>query len=175
MEVFTMKRFLSLLACSAMLYWMSGCAKPPAPAPVATQTPQAASDAKDPSQDHHTHGAGPHGGTLADWGGGSYHVEFTVDHDKKEATVYIVGSDAKSPAPIKTDKVLLSINDPSFQLELKAQPREGEVEGKSSRFVGQHENLGKVQEFAGTISAEVEGTPYAGDFQEEPHGADNNK
>ena len=47
------------------------------------------------------HGAGPHDGTLADWGGGKYHVEFTVDHDKQEATVYILGGDEKTPSPIK--------------------------------------------------------------------------
>lgn len=44
---------------------------------------------------------------------------------------------------------------------------EGEAAGESSRFVGQNESLGKVQEFAGSITGEVEGTPYAGDFKEE--------
>ena len=44
----------------------------------------------------HGHGAGPNGGTLADWGGGKFHVEFTVDHDKKETVVYILGSDEKT-------------------------------------------------------------------------------
>ena len=28
-----------------------------------------------------------------------------------------------------------------------------------------HDNLGKVQEFAGTITGDVEGTPYTGDFK----------
>ena len=74
-----------------------------------TPTPQATSEAKDHGHDHPAHGAGPHGGTLTDWGGGTYHVEFTVDHDKKEATVDIVGSDEKTPAPIKADKVLKMI------------------------------------------------------------------
>ena len=117
----------------------------------------------------HGHGAGPHEGTLADWGGGKYHVEFTVDHDKKEATVYILGGDEKTPAPIKTDKVLLSIKQPAFQVELAAKPLDGETDGKASRFVGTHDSLGVVQEFAGTISSEIEGTPYAGDFAEEAH------
>ena len=94
--------------------------------------------------------------------------EFTVDHGKKEATVYILGGDAKSPAPIKAEKLLLSINDPQFQVDLAAQPLKGEAAGSSSRFVGTHDNLGKVQEFAGTISGEADGKPYAGDFKEEP-------
>ena len=42
--------------------------------------------------------------------------------------------------------------------------------GLASRFVDQQESLGIVQEFAGTISGEVDGTPYVGDFKEEPHG-----
>jgi hypothetical protein len=124
----------------------------------------------DDTEEHHHHGTGPNGGTVTDWGGGTYHVEFTVDHDKKESAVYILGSDGKSPAPVKADKVLLSINDPAFEVELAAQPLEGEAEGTSSRFVGQHENLGIVREFAGTITGEVDGTPYAGEFAEVAHG-----
>lgn len=129
-----------------------------------------------PSKDGHGHahgghGAGPHDGTLADWGGGKYHVEFTVDHDKQEATVYVLADDEKTPAPIKAadGKLVLSINDPKFQVDLVASPLEGEAEGTSSRFVGKHESLGIVREFSGTIIGEVEGTPYAGDFKEEPH------
>ena len=79
--------------------------------------------------------------------------------------VYVLGSDEKSPAPIKTDTVLLSIGDP----ELLPVPLEGETDGVSSRFVGKHEKLGIVQEYAGTMSAEIEGTPYTGDFKEEAH------
>lgn len=160
-----MKRFFALLVCFALLPLVTGCGQSPAPAP----TPQAKSEADDHGHDHDS---APHGGTLTDWGGGAYHVEFTVDHDKKEATVYIIGSDAKSPAPIKADKIHLVINDPMTEMELVAKPLTGEADGMSSRFVGTHETIGIVKEFAGTISGEVAGTPYTGDFKEEPHGAD---
>lgn len=125
----------------------------------------------------HSHGAGPHDGTVADWGGGKYHVEFVVDHGKQEATVHVLGSDEKSATPIRaTDgKLLLTIKEPSFQVELAAAPLEGEAEGTASRYVGKHESLGIVREFAGTISGEVEGTPYAGDFREVPHAAHEHK
>jgi hypothetical protein len=124
--------------------------------------------------DAHAHGEGPHGGVVADWGGGKYHVEFTVDHDKQEATVYILGSNEKTAVPIKAKdgQLLLSIKEPAFQVPLKAAPQPKDPEGKASRFAGKHEKLGKVQEFAGTISGEVDGTPYAGDFEEEPEGHD---
>jgi hypothetical protein len=120
------------------------------------------------SEDAHAHGSGPHGGTIADWGGGKFHVEFTVDHGKKETTVYILGDDARTPDPVSAAKLLVSINDPQFQVDLEPKPLDGEVEGSSSRFIGTHVNLGKIQEFAGTISGEVDGKPFAGDFKEEP-------
>jgi hypothetical protein len=160
-----MKRFFVLLTCFALLPLAAGCGEKPAPAPA----PQANSE---PDDHGHDHGSAPHGGTLTDWGGGAYHVEFTVDHDKKEATVYIIGSDAKSPAPIKADSIHLVINDPMTEMDLVAKPLEGEPDGMSSRFVGTHDTIGIVKEFSGTISGEVEGTPYTGDFKEEPHGAD---
>jgi hypothetical protein len=126
------------------------------------------------AKEEHEHGEGPHGGAVADWGGGKYHVEFTVDHDKKEATVYILGSDEKTPAPIKAKDGQLSLsikglkNKDEYKVVLKAAPQQGDPEGKASRFVGKDEKLGVVQEFAGTISGEADGTPYTGDFKEEP-------
>lgn len=155
-----------------------GCSeqKPPAP-----QSPAGISATEPPGDHHddqhrdgehrHEHGAGPHGGTLADWGGGKYHVEFTVDHDRRQATVYILGSDEKTPAPIAAadDQLLLTITQPFFSVDLQAAPQAGDPPGTASRFVGTHEQLGVVQEFAGTIAGEVEGVPYAGDFQEQAH------
>jgi len=157
-----------LVAFSALAL---GC-QPTADSPN-NETPektQTTSVSKVDQPEGHSHGDAPHGGTIADWGGGEYHVEFAVDHDVEQATIYILGSDAQTAAPIDAESLLLSIKEPSFQVELKPQPLEGEDDGKSSRFVGQHEKLGIVQEFAGTIGGQVDGTPYAGDFKEEPHG-----
>jgi hypothetical protein len=126
---------------------------------------------------HAGHGTGPHEGTVADWGGGKFHVEFTVDHGKQETVVYVLGGDEKTPAPVKAKDgmILLSIKQPAFQVELKADPQPGESGGASSRYIGKNEKLGVVQEFAGTISGEIDGTPYVGDFKEEPHGAQEHK
>jgi hypothetical protein len=118
----------------------------------------------------HSHGSGPHDGTVADWGGGKYHVEFTVDHAKQQATVYIFGSDEKSPSPIDAKSIELSIKNPEMLVTLQASPQEGDTEGKASRFIGTHEKLGVVQEYAGTMTGVVDGTPYSGDFEEEAHG-----
>jgi hypothetical protein len=117
----------------------------------------------------HGHGAGPHDGTIADWGGGKYHVEFSVDHDKQEATAYILGPDEKTPTPIKAESIQLTITDPAMEVTLKASPQESDPPGTASRYVGNHEKLGVVQEYAGTISGVIDDTPYTGDFAEEAH------
>jgi hypothetical protein len=131
-------------------------------------SPKGSTKAAAKREDGHNHGDGPHGGTVVDWGGGKYHVEFCMDHGKKQATVYILGGNARKPAPIKADKLQLSIKEPLFQVELKAAPQEGDPQGSASRFIGTHDNFGKEQEFAGTISGTLDGKPYAGDFKEEP-------
>ena len=163
---------LTALMATAAMTFLSGCggSEEPAPSTPAAQ-PAAQTEEGDHGHPHGGHGAGPHDGTLADWGGGAYHVEFTVDHDKKESVVYILGSDEKTAEPIKATTVLLSITSPEFQVELTAMPLEGEANGLCSRFVGTDDSLGIVQEFQGTISGDIDGTPYVGEFSEAAHGA----
>ena len=156
-------KILSLFSSCALTLFLAGCG------PTQPAKPGPSPAAETPKEGHEEHGAGPHGGTIGEWGGGKYHIEFTVDHEKKESVVYVLGGDAKTPAPIRAEKLLLTINEPSFQVDLAAQPLEGEEGGLSSRFVGKHDSLGKVQEFAGSVTTEVNGTPYAGDFKEEAH------
>lgn len=180
-----MRKIQSLLAASALTaFVLVGCgdSTPPAAPPTTTTTtvepPPSETAASGTEEEHgHAHGTGPHDGTVADWGGGKYHVEFTVNHDKKEATVYVLGEDGKTAAPVKTKdgQIHLSIAQPEIEADLKAVPQEGDPEGAASRFVGTHDNLGVVQEYAGTISGEVDGTPYTGDFKEEPHGHEDKK
>jgi hypothetical protein len=149
-------RFAALVCC--------GCAGREA------ETDGKASDAAPAaSSPEHAHGAGPHGGVVADWGGGKYHVEFSVDHDRHEATIHVLGDDAATPAAIRADNMLLSIDEPRFQVPLDAAPLEGESKDACSRFIAHHDNLGQVREFSGTISGTLDGTPYAGDFSEHAH------
>ncbi len=160
---------LTIVTVSAVSF-VAGCGNKPDPKP--TNQSGASDDHGHPHKEGeaHSHGAGPHDGTVADWGGGKYHVEFTVDHDKQEATVYVLGGDEKTPSPIKADEIQLSIKDPAMQVTLKAAPQDGDPEGSASRFVGNHESLGVVQEYEGTITGVIDDTPYSGNFKEEPHG-----
>lgn len=171
-----MKRFSTVLVL-VTLTGLIGCnqqSEPTAKAPTKSESDHGHDHGPGGHHDHsekgHAHGVGPHEGTVADWGGGKYHVEFTVDHDKQQATVYILGSDEKTATPIDAESIELSIKDPEMQVTLKASPQEGDPQGKSSRFIGTHEKLGVVQEYAGTMTGVVDGTPYSGDFKEEAHG-----
>jgi len=168
---------LTLTILTSATLGLTGCSQPSSPPPAAATAAAAPAvhDDHNHDQDHahgdHEHGAGPHGGTVADWGGGKYHVEFTVDHDAKEAIIYLLGADEKTPAPatVADGKLLLTIREPAFQVELAARPLDGESGGAASRYVGMHDSLGIIREFAGTISGAVDGTPYAGDFAEHAH------
>ncbi|QDT16682.1 hypothetical protein [Alienimonas californiensis] len=165
---------LTALALSAALV---GCSSNE---PAADAAPVAADDQAHGDHDHaaegrdhsgeHGHGAGPHDGTVTDWGGGAYHPEFLVDHDKQQATVYLHGPDEKTPAPIAAESIRLTIVEPEIDVELAADPQEGDPEGKASRFVGTDPGLGVVREYEGTISGLIDGTPYTGDFKEVAHG-----
>jgi hypothetical protein len=154
------KDLTRLFWLAAILLCICGCAARPSGEETKQQEAAAA------AVHDHAHGAGPHGGVVADWGGGKYHVEFTVDHDTKQAAVYVLAGDATTPASVKTDKLLLSITEPAFQVELTPDTTEGEGD-KASRFVGKHDNLGLVRDFSGTISGVLDGTPYAADFSEQ--------
>jgi hypothetical protein len=179
-----MKRIGFALVLASVVGWV-GCNKPLAPT---NDSPAAITGDHDHDHDHshdhgqgahdhsvagHAHGVGPHAGTIADWGGGKYHVELTVDHDKQQATVYILGSDERSPTPIDASSIELSILEPAMQVILQASPQAGDPEGRASRFVGTDEKLAMVQEYAGTMTGVVDGTPYSGDFKEEPQAGGN--
>ena len=157
--------FAAMIATGLMV---SGCNNPAPPS-------KSAEVKKDADHDHddHDHGEGPHGGAILEFG--KYHGEFTVNHDTKEVTVYILSGNLKKPAPIDVPKLLLSIKKPAFQVDLMPKPVETDPKGLCSRFVAKHENFGVHQEFEGTVSGEVAGKPYVGDFKEKPEEKEKSK
>lgn len=147
--------FFRCAVLATLVIGAAGCSQPAAPPKVQDGAGHAGA------------GAGPHGGTLAEWEGGKYHVEVTVDHDKKEAVVYVLGRDEKTAAPVVTSDatLLLTIKEPTFQVQLIADPLDGETGvGVSSRYRRIHDNFGIVRKFSGTISGAVNGISYAGEF-----------
>ena len=123
-------------------------------------------DAKDQV---HERPVGPHKGALVEWGE-EYHAEVVADREKGEATVYVLAKNAKTPAPITAETVLLSVDDPVIQVELKPAPEPGDPKGKSSRFVGSLPDSARGWRLTGTIGGVVDGKRYSGEFREaRPH------
>lgn len=114
----------------------------------------------------HSHDNPPHGGTILDWGGGKYHLEFLVNHREKKATVYILGSNAKDDFAIEAESIQVALNDPAVEFTLNATPQDSDSAGKSSRFVGHDDALENDQDLSGTIFGTIGDTPYSGEFKE---------
>lgn len=160
-------KYLNLFGMGLLVAGTAAVGCGPTPEAKKVENKKAEKTAKKDDHGHDDHGEGPHGGTIIELG--KYHGEFVVDHAKKTATVYILDESVKKAEPIAVSKLLLSIKTPTFQTDLVATPQDGDPKGKSSRFVATHDNFGKEQEFAGTVSAEIDGKPYLGDFKQEEH------
>jgi hypothetical protein len=146
----------------AALLWAAGC-KPPA-----TSTKETGGTPTKDDKDHGHPTKGPHGGPLVEWGEEEYHVEFTRDPAKKQATVYILDGEAKEAKPIASTSVTLHIKSvkPPVEIALKADSQKGDPPGSASRFTGSDASLGAEGLLEGVVSGKVGKTPYSGEFKE---------
>jgi hypothetical protein len=119
----------------------------------------------------HVHGEGPNGGVVFDLG--RYHAEFTVDHDKNECSIVILGSDEKTPVPVAAKELTLTTKPTTAKdgkklpaMTIKLLPKD-ESGGKAAKFVGTDPGLGHVAAFAGTVVGEINGKPSQGEFKQE--------
>lgn len=140
-----------------------GCEKP-----TTTKNTKPAATTTGHSHDH-SHDEGPHGGVLAEWGEEVYHVEFTVDHAKKQVVVYLLDEHAVKtpkvePSDVKNMTLTITNVKPPLTLELK---HDAALSGpKGMAFVVTHDQFGKEMDFNGNISGNVKGQAYSGDFKE---------
>src|SRR5262245_1387833 len=123
------------------------------------------------AEEHGPHGKGPNGGVVFDLG--KYHAEFTVDHGKKECTIFILGDDEKTPTPAAAKELTLNTKatktedgKPVPPMTIKLLPKD-ESGGKATKFVGTDPGLGHVADFSGTVLGEIDGKPSQGEFMEE--------
>src|SRR5687767_13476253 len=98
------RRLLGFAVLLAVMPLVAGC-----PAGVRKGTSKGETTTKKGHAHEHPD-EGPHGGALAEWGDEKYHAEFTVDHGKKQATVYILDGSAKKAAPIEAKEITLTLN-----------------------------------------------------------------
>ncbi len=118
----------------------------------------------------HAHGKGPNGGVVFDLG--KYHAEFTVDHDKKECMILVLGQDEKTPTAVAAKELTVTTKETKTKegkvvppMTIKMLPKD-EAGGKASKFVGTDPGLGNVADFEGTVLGEIGGKPSQGDFKE---------
>jgi hypothetical protein len=121
-------------------------------------------------KDDHAHGKGPNGGVVFDLG--KHHAEFTVDHDKMECTILVLGDDEKTPTPVAAKELTLTTKPTKTKdgkavspMTIKMLPKD-EKDGKASKFVGSDPGLGNVADFEGTLIGEIDGKPSQGEFKE---------
>lgn len=158
----TAKTLAITLLVTALAF--TGCGQP-------ASTPK--TDAKKDSgkkEVEHAHGKGPNGGVIFDLG--KHHAEFTVDHDKKECTIIVLGADEKTPKPVVSKELTLTTKATKTKegkvvspMTIKMLPKE-EKDGKSTKFVGTDPGLGNVADFDGTVLGEIDGKPSQGEFKE---------
>ena len=154
-------KYAKLLGLGLMVVALAatGCDKPaePTKAPIG----------KEPE---HTHGKGPNGGVMFDFG--KVHGEFSVDHDKKECTVLVIGDDEKTPVPVAAKDFTVTTKASKTKegkvvaaMTIKMLPKD-EKGGKATKYVGTDPGLGNVADFEGTVLAEIDGKPSKGEFKE---------
>ncbi len=148
---------------------VTGCSQPSGTTPTTKDKGVAKESGK--KAEHAPHGKGPNGGVVFDLG--KYHAEFTVDHDKKECTVLVLGSDEKTPTPVAAKELTVATRQAKTRegkvvppMTIRMLPRD-EKDGKASRFVGTDPGLGNVADFEGTVLGEIGGKPSQGEFKEE--------
>lgn len=149
------------------LVWATGCGKPEPTAPPKAEEKKDKDKDKGKGDDH-GHGTGPHKGVVFDVGGGKWHCEFVPDHDKKEADVWVLAADEKSPAFIKAEKLRLVVTNTNPKIEIDLLPTDKKADGTASTFTGKHDGFGVKMEYKGTLSFTLDGKPYSGDFEEKP-------
>jgi hypothetical protein len=149
------RKTLTAIVFGLGLLWATGCD---------TKKPAPAGGDKKPDDDHN-HGAGPHGGVIIEFG--KYHAEFKPDHAKKEATVWLLKADAKTPLRAKADKLHLVVSNTKPPIGIDLLPTDKDADGATT-FVGKHDGFGVEMEYEGTVSGQLDGAPYSGDFKEKP-------
>lgn len=126
----------------------------------------------------HDHGAeGPHGGHVIELGDEAAHLEVTMGDDRT-ITLYVLGADMETPLPVGVADVIFDLedeNDEETELELTAQPLEGEEEGHSSVFLVKGENVPEaiddIEKLHGHVHVTIDGTEYEGELAHD-HGED---
>ena len=166
MRILRFTLVLVLSACGIAFY---GCSKPGAPAGGVAEA------------EHDHEELGPHDGHIIELGSEDYHAELTHDEETHKVGVYLLGSDAKTAAPIVAESVVINVSEDGApkQFTLPAVPQPGEADGKSSYFEIVDESLCKIvcgeseaKSTQARLSLKIDDKPYVGMIETAPHDHD---
>jgi len=157
------------LLVAICLFGLNGCGKEPA----------AGITGGDTAENEHDHAEeGPHDGHIIELGAEDHHAELTHDEATHKVGIYILGSDAKTAAPIEAESVTINVSadgTPS-QYILPAVPQAGEEGAKSSYFELVSEPLcdivcgeSEAKSTQARVSMTIGGKPYVGLIETAPH------
>jgi hypothetical protein len=121
---------------------------------------------------------GPHEGHIIELGTEDHHAELTHDEATNKVGIYLLGSDAKTAAPIEATSVKINVlaDGETLQFELPAVPQPGEEGGKSSYFELVDEKLNKIvageseaKNTQARLSFNIGDKPFVGMIETDPH------
>jgi len=121
---------------------------------------------------------GPHDGHIIELGAEDHHAELTHDEASHKVGVYLLGSDAKTAAPIKAESVTINVSADGVpsQYVLMAAPQAGEADGNSSYFEIESEPLcdivcgeSEAKSTQARLSLTIDDKPYVGLIETAPH------
>lgn len=131
------------------------------------------------AHDEHAHEVeGPHGGHIIELGSEKLHAELTHDEATHKVSVYILGSDVKTAAPIAAKEVNINIAEDgkASQFVLPAVPQAGESDGKPTYFELVSEPLCKIvcgeseaKNVRASLSFRDGEDPFVGIIETAPH------
>jgi hypothetical protein len=121
---------------------------------------------------------GPHGGHIIELGATDHHAELTHEEASHRIGIYILDGAAKTASPIAAESVTINVAEDgeptAYVLPAVAQP--GDFEGGASYFELVSEPLCKVicgeseaETTTARISITIDGKPFIGIIETEPH------
>jgi hypothetical protein len=175
----------STILASLAIFWTAALVGLPGCGQRASESAGAGGEHAAAHDDHaHDHGhEGPHGGHIVELGTEEHHAELTHDDEAHRIGIYLLGSDAKTAAPIDAESVTInvSVDGQPSQYVLSAVAQPGEPAGKASYFELVSEPLCAVVcgESEGAksharLSLTISGKPYVGLIKTEAHEHDHN-
>lgn len=130
---------------------------------------------------HHHHDLGPNGGHLVELGDEQYHAEVLFDASDRSLTVYLLGPDAETAAPVAVEEITFTLDggDAPQTITLTASPVETDGENLASRFASEAgavpETVRDAEDLHGSITAVIEGTSLTGAISHDHHGHDHHE